>query len=133
MNSPDNFLEGFVRWCVFNVNIKTCKASAPPGVLVWLLRTTVTVRDELRRKLKRLAAMLDVTQGEVIERALRVYEGQILRGRPSRRARASGKVLDAMEEAASKIRRSDPEWARISRTIERAAVSIDEFTAEGWG
>ncbi len=76
---------------------------------------------------------MDVTQGEVIERALRVYEGQILRGRPSRRARASGKVLDAMEEAASKIRRSDPEWARISRTIERAAVSIDEFTAEGWG
>ncbi len=101
------------------------------GVLVWLLTTTVTVGDELRRRLKRLAAMLDATQGEVIERALRVYEGQVLRGRPSRRA--SGRVLDAMEQAASKIRRSDPEWARISRTIERAAVSIDEFVAESWG
>ncbi len=97
---------------------------------MWLLTTTVTVRDELRRKLKRLAAMLDATQGEVIERALRVFEGQVLRGRLGRRA--SGKVLDAMEEAAAKIRRSDPEWARISRTMERAAVSIDEFTAEGW-
>ena len=95
------------------------------------MTTTVTVHDETRKKLKRLAAMLDATQGEVIERALGLYEEQVLGQRPRRMI--SKRVLGALTEAASKIRRSDPEWARISRTIESAAISLDEFVANSWG
>ncbi len=95
------------------------------------MTTTVTVDDDVRRKLKKLAAVLDVTQGEVIERALRLYEDQVLH-RESR-SKTARKVLDALTEASSKVRRSDPEWARVSRTIENAARSIEEFAGARWG
>lgn len=95
------------------------------------MTTTVTVDDDTRKKLKRLAAVLDATQGEVIERALRLYEDQVL-GRRSRR-KISRRVVKALTEASLKIRRSDLEWARISKTIDSAAVSVEEFVAASWG
>jgi len=98
---------------------------------VYLLTTTVTVDDEIRRKLKRLAAMLDATQGDVIERALSLYEDQVL-GRRSQR-KIPNRVLEAMNEASSKIRQSDPEWARISRRIEGATIPVEVSISATWG
>jgi len=95
------------------------------------LTTTVTVDDDIRKKLKRLAAVLDATQGEVIERALRLYEEQVMRQRSQRKISRS--VLEALKEASLRIRRSDPKWARTSRTIETSSVSLEEFIAASWG
>lgn len=95
------------------------------------MTTTVTVDDDVRKKLKRLAAVLDATQGEVIERALRLYEEQVMGQRSKRKISRS--VLEALKEASSKIRHSDPKWARISRTIEDTSVSLEEFVAASWG
>jgi uncharacterized protein YcaQ len=36
--------------------------------------TTVTISDELRKRLKRLAAKYDTNQAEIIERALEIFE-----------------------------------------------------------
>jgi len=95
------------------------------------LTTTVTVDDDIRRKLKRLAAVLDATQGEVIEKALTLYEDQVLGQRAQRKVPA--RVLEAMKEASAKVRRSDPEWARNSRRIETAAISVEESISAAWG
>jgi len=95
------------------------------------LTTTVTVDDEIRRKLKRLAAMLDITQGEVIEKALEQYENRVV-GHGAER-RVSRRVLQAIREASARVRRSDPEWARISRRIETSAISLEESISEAWG
>ena len=95
------------------------------------MTTTVTVDDEIRRKLKRLAAVLDATQGEVIERALSLYEDQVLGQRSKRRT--PKRVLEALKQASSKIRQSDPEWARISQKVEDATVSIEESISTAWG
>lgn len=95
------------------------------------MTTTVTVDDEIRRKLKRLAAMLDATQGEVIERALELYEDKVVGHRAERKV--SRRVLQAMTDASAKIRQSDPEWARISRRIEASAILLEESISEVWG
>ena len=39
--------------------------------------SSVTVDDKLRKKLKKLAAELDTTQGEIISKAVRLYEREI--------------------------------------------------------
>lgn len=98
---------------------------------VVVLTTTVTVDDEIRRKLKKLAAALDATQGEVIANALSLYEEQVLGQRPRRKI--PNEVLEAMKRASSRIRQSDPEWARISQRIEGATISIEESISVAWG
>ena len=95
------------------------------------MTTSVTVHDDIRRKLKRLAAMLDITQAEVIERALILYEDQVSSQRSQRKA--SKRILEALKDASSKIRRSDPEWRRISRTIDAGAASLEKIIAASWG
>lgn len=96
-----------------------------------LLTTTVRVDDETKKKLKRLAAALDATQSDVIGRALRLYEGQVMGARLRRKI--SRRVLEALRAASSKISQSDPKWARVSRTIESSSVSVEEFVAASWG
>jgi hypothetical protein len=39
--------------------------------------TSVTISEKLRKRLKKLAAEYDTTQGEIIERALDMMEGKV--------------------------------------------------------
>ena len=41
-------------------------------------KTTVAIDQEIRKKLKKLASVLDISQGEVIKQALNVFEKSLL-------------------------------------------------------
>lgn len=95
------------------------------------MTTTVTVDDETRRRLKRLAAILDETQGNIVREAIVLYESK------SRVAGAHRKVprnvTEELKKASAAIRKKDPKWARISDVIEQATVSLEEFSPATWG
>ncbi|MCS4540807.1 MAG: hypothetical protein HY929_00560 [Euryarchaeota archaeon] len=92
--------------------------------------TTVTVNNEMRKKLKKLAAMLDTTQGEVIKKAIELFEKQALQ---ERKLKYPSKVDKILNEASAKIRASDPKWAKISKIIESSTVPIETVIATSWG
>ncbi len=95
------------------------------------LTTTVTVDDETRRRLKRLAAVLDETQGSIVRKALAYYESR-LATRASEKKVPKG-ISEELKKATLAIRKKDPKWARVSTLMEQATTSLDEFSQARWG
>jgi predicted DNA-binding protein len=95
------------------------------------LNTTVTVDEDTRRRLKRLAATLDETQGSIVRKALALYETR-LKGRSVQR-RVSRRVAQELKKASTTIRKKDPKWAMVSEVMEQDAMSIEEFSPAVWG
>jgi predicted transcriptional regulator len=96
-----------------------------------ILNTTVTVDDETRRRLKRLAAVLDETQGSIVRKALALYESRVKRQAIEKRA--PRRVARELEKASAAIRSKDPKWAMVSGILEQDTASIDEFSPAAWG
>lgn len=93
--------------------------------------TTVTVDDETRRRLKRLAAALDETQGDIVRRAIALYESRMRSHSVQRKV--PRRIAKELEKASATIRKNDPKWARISKMIEDAQVPMDDFSPAKWG
>lgn len=95
------------------------------------MNTTVTVDDETRRRLKRLAAVLDETQGRIVRKAVALYESQ-LNAKTTHR-KVPRRVLEELERASTTIRGRDARWAKVSEVIEHAAIPLEEFSPASWG
>jgi predicted DNA-binding protein len=95
------------------------------------LNTTVTVDEETRRRLKRLAAILDETQGSIIRKALALYEARVKSG--SVESKMLRKVAQELEKASATIRKRDPKWAMVSEIMEQDVASMEEFSPAAWG
>jgi len=95
------------------------------------LNTTVTVDDETRRRLKRLAAVLDETQGSIVRKALALYESRVKGGGAEKKV--PPRVARELKRASDIIRRRDPKWAKISEVLEQDTTSIEEFSPAIWG
>jgi len=95
------------------------------------VNTTVTVDDETRRRLKRLAAVLDETQGSIVRKALTLYESRMKAGVKERKV--PRRVAKELEKASRAIRKKDPKWAMISEIIEQASTPVEEISPAVWG
>lgn len=95
------------------------------------MNTTVTVDEETRRRLKRLAAVLDETQGSIVRKALALYESRVKRQGVEKRV--PRRVARELEKASAAIRRKDPKWATVSDILEQGITSIEEFSPAVWG
>ena len=95
------------------------------------MNTTVTVDEETRRRLKRLAAVLDETQGSIVRKALALYESRMKAGVTGRKV--PRRVGEELEKASKAIRKKDPKWAMISEILEQDSSSIEEFSPAIWG
>ncbi len=90
--------------------------------------SSVTVDDELRKKLKKLAAEMDTTQGEIILRAVSLYEKEIGRERYS----ANPKARKAIKAAVRK--REKIQWRKEIRTaLQTPGPQIEEMRISNWG
>ncbi len=90
--------------------------------------SSVTVDDDLRKKLKKLAAELDTTQGEIISRAVSLYEKEI------------GTHLYSPDPKARKIiqravkKRDEILWRKkIRKSLQSPGPQIDEMRISNWG
>ena len=58
---------------------------------------TVTISEDVRRKIKRLASLLDTSQSKIVEMAIDFYEKEVLRKIESEKSNI--KVRKVLEEA----------------------------------
>ncbi len=81
--------------------------------------------------MKRLAAVLDETQGNLVRKALALYESRVKA--QSLKRKVPERVAEELEKASAAIRKKDPKWAMVSAIVEQAGVPIEEFSPATWG
>ncbi len=82
--------------------------------------STITVPDELRRRVKRLASLLDVPQHKVLEMLLDLFERDLIE---EHAPEVSPEIRGELERARNLVESEDPAWAERSRRLEQAAAS----------
>ena len=102
-------------------------------------RTTVAINKELRKKLKKLSAILDITQAEVIKRALSIYEKEIFKNKEGNDLEKSNvndlinfKVQEVMKQATQTIWKQDPDRKIIQQKLSEGPETIDDFILNDW-
>ncbi len=100
--------------------------------------TTVAIDQDVRRKLKKLASLLDISQGEVIKQALTLMEDKIITGRQqfpstgSPTPMAKNEIAKILEDATKKVWETKPEIKRIQEKLFSGPETIDDFIINEW-
>ena len=102
-------------------------------------RTTVAIDNELRNKLKKLSAVLDITQVEVIKRALFVYEKEIFKNKDTsnqektiNNEKSKIMVEEILKKATEIIWKQDPIRKAIQEKLHKGPETIDDFILNDW-
>lgn len=102
-------------------------------------RTTVAINDSLRKRIKKLSALLDVSQGEIIEKAIEEYEHvvfskikQTTRNDKNATKNPPNDVKDVLEAATRDVWASDPETKAIQQKLLSTPGTIDDFILDSW-
>jgi len=102
-------------------------------------RTTVAIDKELRKKLKKLSAWLDITQAEVIERALGAFEKELLRNKggnsiekKSLNKASTISVKKVLKDATEFVWKMDPERKSIQQKLSSGTDTIDDYILNNW-
>jgi len=92
--------------------------------------STVTISEDVRRKIKRLAALLDTSQSKIVEMAIDFYEKEVLRKIESEKPNI--KVRKVLEEAEKIVNERDPDWARVSEKVKSSIVGVEAYISYRW-
>lgn len=100
-------------------------------------KTTVAIDQPLRKKLKKLAIILDISQGEVIKRAVTTFEKSVLSQFNEKKGLEKESAEDInikkiLEEATQKVYASDPELKAIHEKLQAGPETIDDFIISHW-
>ena len=102
-------------------------------------KTTVAVDQKLRKKIKKLSALLDIPQSAVIEKAIASLEKDMLYNKnPNENNNKTIikndkiNVSKILEEATQKIWKKDPEREKIQKILQKGSQTIDDFLLNDW-
>ncbi len=100
-------------------------------------RTTVAIDKELRKRLRKLSAWLDITQAEVIKRALSLYEKGIIQNMQTSKKQNYNKKSESdiekiLKDATKVIWENDPERRTLQRKLSAGPEMIDDFILDNW-
>lgn len=102
-------------------------------------RTTVAIDKELRKKLKKLSAWLDITQAEVIKRALGIFEKELLKNKGGNTKENNSlnnvstiTVKKVLKDATKIVWKMDPERKDIQQKLSSGTDTIDNFILNNW-
>ncbi len=105
-------------------------------------KTTVAIKQNVRKKIKKLGALLDITQGEVIERALKLLEVEVIN-----KSSLNGDVNHTIEEgeeedtidiqkilddASRKVCAKDPVHKKNQEKMYKGNLTIDDVITSEW-
>jgi hypothetical protein len=98
------------------------------------VKTTVTIDSDLRKMIKKLAAWLDISQGEVIKRAIAEYEKIIInKDIPGTSNASIKKEIDKILQAATDaVWKDDIKTKEIQEKLKKGPSSIDEIILNNW-
>ncbi|MHA1971730.1 MAG: hypothetical protein ACTSW1_01985 [Candidatus Hodarchaeales archaeon] len=85
--------------------------------------SSVAIDDEIRRRLKLLAAKYDTTQAEIIKRALEAFEALEIQ----KQARVSLRVEKMLEKATLEVLKDYPRRRKIIEALSKPGPSIDDM------
>jgi len=102
-------------------------------------RTTVAIDEKLRKRLKKLSAWLDITQSEVIKRALALFEKDILQEKQIS-VNTNLNIKDTqkldiekrLKEATKIIWKLDPNRKIIQQKLFVGTNTLDEILLDNW-
>jgi len=92
--------------------------------------TTITVDDETRKRLKRLSAILNMSQGEIVKASLDLFEKFMVSESFKAKILLPRKVAKMLDDISNQVRQRDPEWAGRSKIIEDSYTQPEEAI---WG
>ncbi len=98
-------------------------------------KTTVGIDKDLRKTIKKLAAWLDISQGEVVKRAISEYERKVLQSNGSEDTKVKNKdneVDTILQKATNIIWAEDPKTKEIQQKLLQGSETIDDFIANNW-
>ncbi|MBN2151950.1 MAG: hypothetical protein JW839_10915 [Candidatus Lokiarchaeota archaeon] len=97
--------------------------------------SSIAVSPKLRKTIKKIAAFLDVSQGEVVEKAITVFENTLISsanvGLMSNNA-SKTRVQKIMEQATKDVWKDDPERERVQRALMQGSGTIDDVIISDW-
>ncbi len=91
--------------------------------------TSITIPDQLRKKIKKMAALLDTSQAEIISRAIDEYEMKYL----PKETFTDPKVILLLNEASERIYANYPERRERSQRLLKSADIMDSVAPAVWG
>ena len=106
--------------------------------------TTVAVTQKLRKKIKKLSALLDISQSVVIEQAVTCLENNLINNhgklpspiKPNDQSKSiESNVIDVskiLEEATKEMWNRDPERKELQQTLKSGPQTIDDFLFDRW-
>jgi hypothetical protein len=102
-----------------------------------VLKTTVGIDEVLRKRIKKLAAWLDLTQGEVIRNAIDTYEKAIFSPTETPRSKPldlskEDKIVAILKQATEEVWAADPETREIQQRLLAESDTIDDYIVKKW-
>lgn len=104
-------------------------------------RTTVAIDDTLRKRIKKLSALLDLSQGEIIAKAIAEYERVVFSGirqnvkiakNENNDDNSMKNINDIFASATRDIWESDPETKEIQQKLLSMPGTIDDYILDSW-
>lgn len=95
----------------------------------YLIMTSVTIPEDLRKRLKKLAAKYDTTQVKIIKMALDLMENK----KVEKVSRKNKKVEKILNEISQKIRKNNQELKKRREKLEKEGISIEDIIGYSWG
>ncbi|MHA1282758.1 MAG: ribbon-helix-helix domain-containing protein [Promethearchaeota archaeon] len=98
-------------------------------------KTTIAVDKSLQKVIKKLAAWLDIPQGEVIRLAIAEYEKKILnnvKNSNEKELELKNEIQQILNASTEAIWKEDPKTKEIQQKLKKEINSLDEFILNNW-
>ena len=102
---------------------------------IMTIKTTVAIDSDLRKIIKKLAAWLDISQGEVIRRAIAEYEKVIINKDiypNTSKDKVKKEIATILQAATDAIWEDDTKTREIQEKLKKGPSSIDEVILNNW-
>ena len=97
-------------------------------------KSTIAVSPQTRLRLKKLAAILNQTQGDIVEQALNDYEIKIIHSlNPSGNSSASDDFVEKiLQDATQEVWNADPIHKELQLKLKSSPDTIDDYIIQTW-
>ncbi len=98
-------------------------------------KTTVAIDQKLRKKIKKLSALMDIPQSAVIEKAIAILEKEMIFNKNPNKNITKNDNIDVskiLEEATQKIWKKYPEREKNQKILQKGSQTIDDFLLNDW-
>ncbi|MHC1592312.1 MAG: hypothetical protein ACXQS8_09510 [Candidatus Helarchaeales archaeon] len=93
------------------------------------MHSSITIPDELRKKIKRLAALFNTSQVEIIQRAMQLFEEMYLIQNDMKDPR----LITILSSISKEVHSKNPNRGRRSKKLSGSGPRIDSLTPAFWG